>query len=77
MDIAITTSTLLDLGSLDELKDEVMDISNATYSLLLIGELKEDLRAEMLPFNTRAFQQRNEDLGTRLGDTSINHKNKL
>src|SRR5919109_836224 len=33
--------------------------------LVLIGDLKEELRAEMLLANTRAFQQRNEDLGTR------------
>ena len=34
--------------------------------LVLLADLKEELRAEMLLANTRAFQQRNEELGTRL-----------
>ena len=33
--------------------------------LILVDDLKEELRAEMLLANTRAFQQRNEELGTR------------
>ncbi|MBJ6727925.1 carbohydrate porin [Geomonas sp. Red875] len=40
--------------------------------LVLVDELQEELRAEMLLARTRTFQQRNEDLGTKLHALSKN-----
>lgn len=64
MDLAAALVLLTEKMAQTAVKEGPAAVDRA--DLLLIADLKEDLRAEMLLANTRAFQQRNEELGTRL-----------
>ena len=64
MDLAAALLLLTEKMAETAVKDGTAAVDRA--DLVLVGDLREELRAEMLLVGTRAFQQRNEELGTRL-----------
>lgn len=64
MDVAVALELVM-----EKMADKVVKEGSAAVAnedLVLVSDLKEELRGEMLLVNTRTFQQRREELGTRL-----------